>query len=146
MYKIILCSVSSFISSSFITASVSSCTCTPFDINTEGNSNYNTIYIIMMIIITIIGLSAPISAGITLAISIPVSSIISSLLTILVVYLCCGKSKGDYSISTTSPVYETPLPGSNITRTSEFEMKGNQAYGHVTSATRSTSEYETVTS
>ena len=98
----------------------------------------------MMIIITIIGLSAPLSAGITLAISIPVSSIISSLLTLLVVYLCCGKSKGNYS--TTSPVYETPLSGSNVIRTTEFEMKSNQAYGHVTGAPRSTSEYETVTS
>ena len=94
----------------------------------------------------IIGLSAPVSAGITLAISIPMTSIVSSLLTLLVVYLCCGKSKGNYSINTTSPVYETPLPGSNITRASEFEMKGNQAYGHVTSAPRYTSEYETVTS
>ena len=91
-------------------------------------------------------MSAPVSAGIALAISIPVISIISSLLTLLVVYLCCWKRKGDYSINTTSPVYETPLPGSNVTRTSEFQMKGNQAYGHVTSARRSTSEYETVTS
>ena len=99
----------------------------------------------MMIIITIIGLSAPLLAGITAIVTIPVSSIISSLLTLLVVYLCCGKHKGDYSINTAGPVYETPLPGSNITRTSEFEMKGNQAYGHVTSAPRSTSEYETVT-
>ena len=99
-----------------------------------------------MVILLLIGLSASLSAGITLAISIPVSSVISSLLTLLVVYLCCWKSKGNYSINTTSPVYETPLPGSNITRTSEFEMKGNQAYGHVTSAPRSTSEYETVTS
>ena len=125
---------------------MSSCTSAPFDTNTEGNSDYTTIYTIMMIHITIIGLSAPLSAGIALAISIPVTSIISSLLTLLVVYLCCGKHKANYSINTTSPVYETPLPGSNVTRTSEFEMKGNQAYGHVTSATRSTSEYETVTS
>ena len=94
---------------------------------------------------TIIGLSAPLSAGITAVVTIPVSSIISSLLTLLVVYLCCGKGKGNYSINTTNPVYDTPLPGSSFTRTSEFEVKGNQAYGHVTSAPRSTSEYETVT-
>ena len=93
-----------------------------------------------------IGLSAPLSAGITAVVTIPVSSIISSLLTLLLVYLCCGERKGNYSINTTGPVYETPLPDSNVTRTSEFEMKGNQAYGHVTSAPRSTSEYETVTS
>ena len=94
----------------------------------------------------LLGLSAPLLAGITAVVTISVSSIISSLLTLLVVYLCCGKSIGNYSINTTSPVYDTPLPGSNVTRTSEFEMKGNQAYGHVTSALRSTSEYETVTS
>ena len=89
-----------------------------------------------------IGLSAPLSAGITAVVTIPVSSIISSLLTLFLVYLCCGKRKGNYSINTTSPVYETPLPGSNVTRTSEFEMKGTQAYDHVTSPPR----YETVTS
>ena len=92
----------------------------------------------------ITGLFAPVSAGITLAISVPVSSIISSLLTLLLVYLCYGKRKGSYSISTTGPVYETPLSDSNVTRTSEFQMKGNQAYGHVTSSPRSTSEYEIV--
>ena len=68
-----------------------------------------------------------------------VSSIISSLLTILIVYLCCMKPKGNYSVNTpvtTGPVYDTSLP---VNVTSEFEMKGNQAYGHVTSAPRSTS-------
>ena len=53
-------------------------------------------------------LSSPLSAGITAVVTISVSSIISSLLTLLVVYLCCWKSKGNYSINTTSPVYETP--------------------------------------
>ena len=101
------------------------------------------IYMIMMIIITIIGLSAPLSAGITAVVTIPVSSVISSLFTLFVVYLCCGK--GNYSMNTTNPVYDTPLPGISFTRTSEFEMKGNQAYDHVTSGPRSTSEYETVT-
>ena len=90
----------------------------------------------------ITGLSAPVSAGITLAISVPVSSIISSLLTLLVVYLCYGKRKGNYSINTTGPVYDTPLPGSNVTRTSKLQMKGNQAYGHVTSALTRTSEFQ----
>ena len=104
----------------------------------DDDNNNNNYYLL--------GLSAPLSAGITAVVAIPVSSIISSLLTLLVVYLCCGKSKGNDSLNTTSPMYETPLPGSNITRTSEFEMKGNQAYGHVTSTPRSTSEYETVTS
>ena len=62
------------------------------------------------------------------------------------------KPKRSYSVkppSTTnqSVMYETPLPVSNITRASEFEMKGNLAYGHVTTGPRSTfQEYETVTS
>ena len=86
-----------------------------------------------------IGLSAPLSAGITALVTIPVSSIVSSLFTLFLVYLCCGKH---YSINTTDPVYDTPLPDSNVTRTSEFEMKSDQAYGHVISDPR----YETMTS
>ena len=86
----------------------------------------------MLIHVLLIGLSAPLSAGITAVVTIPVSSIISSLLTLLVVYLCCGKGKGNYSI--------------NTTRNSEFEIKGDQAYSHLTGAPGSTSECETVTS
>ena len=100
----------------------------------------------------IIGLSAPLSAGITAGVSILVSSIISSLLTLLGVYLCCGKRKGNQSnINSNGHVYDIPsLPGNSLTRTSEFEMKGNQAYNHVNttlSRPRSSSiEYEIVIS
>ena len=59
------------------------------------------------------------------------------------------KHKRSYSPSATnqSVVYDTPLPVSNITGTSKFEMKSNLAYGHVTTSPSSTpQDYEIMTS
>ena len=40
--------------------------------------------------------------------------------------------------STTGPLYQNISPVSNVTKTSNFEMKDNQAYGIVTTPTIST--------
>ena len=48
--------------------------------------------------------------------------------------------------STTGPLYQNISPVSNVTKTSNFEMKDNQAYGIVTTSTISTPPvYEIVT-
>ena len=48
--------------------------------------------------------------------------------------------------STTDPLYQNISPVSNVTKTSNFEMKDNQAYGVVTAPTISTPPvYEIVT-
>ena len=52
-------------------------------------------------------------------------------------YVCCMKPTADVS-STTGPLYQNISPVSNVTKTSNFEMKDNQAYGVVTTSTIST--------
>ena len=48
--------------------------------------------------------------------------------------------------STTGPLYQNIPPVSNVTKTSNFEMKDNQAYGIVTTSTISTPPvYEIIT-
>ena len=47
------------------------------------------------------------------------------------------KLTADHS-STTGPLYQNISPVSNVTKTSSFEMKDNQAYGVVTTPTTST--------
>ena len=82
----------------------------------------------------IIGLSNTVISGITLAVSIPITSITTAIMTILIIYYCCIKFKGGYSLSVTglSTLYEFPVSTSGM---SSFEMKDNMAYGHVTIGT-----------
>ena len=54
------------------------------------------------------------------------------------VYVCYITLTTDHS-STTGPLYQNIPPVSNVTKTSNFEMKDNQAYGVVTTSTISTS-------
>ena len=59
--------------------------------------------------------------------------------------VCSMKSTADLS-STTGPLYQNILPVSNVTKTSNFEMDDNEAYGIVTTPTISTSPvYENIT-
>ena len=47
--------------------------------------------------------------------------------------VCSMKSTADLS-STTGPLYQNISPVSNVTKTSNFEMKDNQAYGVLTTS------------
>ena len=64
-----------------------------------------------------------------------------------VAYVCYMKLTTDHSSTgTTGPLYQNISPVSNVTKTSNFEMKDNQAYGVVTTPTISTLPvYEIVT-
>ena len=59
------------------------------------------------------------------------------LFSFLCCHVCCMKLTTDVS-STTGPLYQNIPPVSNVTKTSNFEMKDNQAYGVVTTPTIST--------
>ena len=60
-------------------------------------------------------------------------------------HVCSMKLTADLS-STTGPLYQNISPVSNVTKTSNFEMEDNQAYGIVTTSTISTPPvYEIVT-
>ena len=48
--------------------------------------------------------------------------------------MCSMKLTADHS-STTGPLYQNISPVSNVTKTSNFELKDNQAYGVVTKST-----------
>ena len=49
-------------------------------------------------------------------------------------YVCYITLTTDHS-STTGPLYQNIPPVSNVTKTSNFEMKNNQAYGVLTTST-----------
>ena len=61
--------------------------------------------------------------GISIAITAIVTAITTVVLSSFITYYCCLKSKRSYSPSVTGP------PNSGV---SQFEMKDNMAYGHVT--------------
>ena len=60
-------------------------------------------------------------------ISVPITAIVTAIATAIlssfITFYCCVKSKRSYSLSTTGP------PSSRV---SQFEMKDNMAYCHVT--------------